>query len=188
MPVDIYRVGQISGDTKVGAWNTAELVSLMICAGGGEMGVLPEHWQQIDWIPVDYAALGVCDIAIDWSTRTAPREERVHHILNPHVISWSELLEHLKSSGLQFITVPIEEWVRKVLSEPNNSAYTLAGFLSKVFANGKVFEIAQHTLEKTINRTTALKRCPPIDQKLVQLYLNYWCQIGFLKHGSIATN
>ncbi|CAF3951474.1 unnamed protein product [Rotaria sordida] len=183
VPVDIYRYGQISGDSKTGVWNTAEMIPLMICAGGGELGVLPDDCQQVDWIPVNYAAACIADIVMNTTTEMASPVERVHHILNPHVISWSELLEYLQSSGLQFKVISTKEWLRMILDSPKNPVYALASFFEKMFAKGKNMEFAKFSMEKTSRRTTMLERCPPIDQKLIQHYLKYWWKIGFLKHG-----
>ncbi|CAF4000764.1 unnamed protein product [Rotaria sp. Silwood2] len=183
VPIDIYRFGQISGDSGTGAWNTAEMISLMICAGGGGMGILPDKCQKIDWIPANYGAACVVDIAINTSTELTSPFERVHHILNPHEINWSELLEHLKLSGLQFKVVSIKEWLRMLLASPKNPAYALVSFFEKLFADDNQMEFAKFRTEKTTRRTTMLECCPPIDQKLIQRYLNYWWKIGFLKYG-----
>jgi thioester reductase-like protein len=187
VPVDIYRLGQIAGDSETGVWNTAEMIPLIICAGGGEMSMLPDDCQCVDWIPVNYAAACVADIAIDPSTRTAPISERVHHIVNPRTISWPELLKHLKAAGLHFTVVPIKDWLRVLLSSPKNPAYVLAGFFQKIFAEGTSFELAKYLTEKTARRTTALEHCPTIDRELVQCYLNYWSETGFLKQGYSRT-
>ena len=182
VPVDIYRLTQISGDSETGVWNTAEMLPLMICAGGGRLGMLPEDGQHIDWIPVNYAAASIVDIALKSSTRVTSQSERVHHILNPNSISWSQLLDYLKLSGLQFKAVPIKEWLHQLLANPNNSAYTLANFFNKIFAEGRKFEISKHNVEKTMQRTATLERCPPITPELIRRYLNYWSEVDFLSH------
>ncbi|CAF3769848.1 unnamed protein product [Rotaria sp. Silwood1] len=145
----------------------------MICAGGGEMSVLPDQCQKINWILVNYGAACVVDIAIDTTAELTTPFEHVHHILNPHVISWFELLEHLKLSGLQFKVVSIKEWLRMLLANPKNPAYTLASFFEKIFAEGNQMKFAKFRMEKTSRHTTMFKCCPPIDQKLIQHYLNY---------------
>ncbi|CAF4922873.1 unnamed protein product [Rotaria sp. Silwood1] len=155
VPVDIYRFGQICGDS------------------GGEMSVLPDQCQKINWILVNYGAACVVDIAIDTTAELTTPFEHVHHILNPHVISWFELLEHLKLSGLQFKVVSIKEWLRMLLANPKNPAYTLASFFEKIFAEGNQMKFAKFRMEKTSRHTTMFKCCPPIDQKLIQHYLNY---------------
>ncbi len=147
------------------------------------MAILPDDCQRIDWIPVNYCAACIADIAVDTSTRTAPTSERVHHILNPHTITWSELLENLKAAGLHFTVVPIKDWLRVLLSNPKNPAYVLAGFFNKIFFEGKTFELSKYLTEKTARRTAAFERCPIINRELVQCYLNYWSEIGFLKQG-----
>ncbi|CAF1427608.1 unnamed protein product [Adineta steineri] len=184
VPVDIYRFGQISGDSETGVWNTREMISLMICVGCGEMGMLPEDGEQINWIPVNYGAACLVDIAINSSTRTTPPSERVHHIQNPYVITWSQLIKYLKSAGLHFKVVPTEEWIHQLLGNPKNPAYSLAAFFEKTFADGKICHIGQFSLEKTIRRTAILQNCPPIGQQLIQRYIKYWIEVGSLK----ATN
>ncbi|CAF1188159.1 unnamed protein product [Rotaria sp. Silwood1] len=155
VPVDIYRFGQICGDS------------------GGEMSVLPDQCQKINWILVNYGAACVVDIAIDTTAELTTPFEHVHHILNPHVISWFELLEHLKLSGLQFKVVSIKEWLRMLLANPKNPAYTLASFFEKIFAEGNQMKFAKFRMEKTSRHTTILKCCPPIDQNLIQHYFSY---------------
>lgn len=186
--MDIYRFGQISGDSETGVWNTDEMLSLMICAGGGGMGILPETGRRVDWIPVNYGAACVADIVVDSSTRTAPPSERVHHILHPNAITWSQLLVHLKSCGLKFTVVPTNEWLRQLLANPENPAYILAGFFYKTFGDDKIFTNALYSVEKTIHRTKALVSCPPINQQIVQRYLNYWSEIGFLTNNYTYTS
>ena len=145
------------------------------------MGMLPENGPRIDWIPVDYAAACVTDIVTNFTSTALLDSKRVHHILNPHVISWKQFLDHLKSSALQFNVVSTEEWLAKLLANPRNPAYALAGFFQKIFGDGKHFEIAAYSLEKTLQRTTILRQCPPIDENLIRRYLKYWSEIGFLK-------
>jgi hypothetical protein len=147
------------------------------------MAMLPDDCQRIDWIPVNYCAACIADIAVDTSTRTAPTSERVHHILNSRTITWFELLENLKAAGLHFTVVPIKDWLRVLLSNPKNSAYVLASFFNKIFFEGKEFELSKYLTEKTARRTAAFERCPIINRELVQCYLNYWSEIGFLKQG-----
>ena len=159
------------------------MIPLMICAGGGELGVLPDIFQRVDWIPVNYGAACAVDIAINTSTRTALPSERIHHILNPNVISWSQLLEHLKSCGLQFAIVPIEAWMCTLLANPKNAAYVLAGFFEKIFPEDGRLEFPKFRMQKTSRRTAILECCPPMDQALVQCYLNYWWKTNFLKQG-----
>lgn len=173
---------QISGDSETGVWNTAEMFPLMICAGGGQLGMLPEDGQHIDWIPVNYAAASVVDIALERSAQTTPPAERVHHILNPNSISWCQLLDYLKLAGLQFKVVPIQEWLHQLLANPNTSARTLASFFSKIFADGRKFQISKHNIEKTMQRTATLERCPPLTLELIRRYLNYWSEVHFLQH------
>lgn len=159
------------------------MVSLMICAGGGEMGVLPEDGRLVDWIPVNYAAAGIVDILINTNGEVEPYSKHVYHILNPNIISWSELLEYFKLAGLKFTVVPTKVWLNLLLANPDNPAFTLANYFSKSLGSEVNSKFVKYSTENTLNRTTTLKCCPHIDQKSIQHYLNYWSDVGFLKHG-----
>lgn len=157
------------------------MIPLMICGSGGEMGMLPDDFQQVDWIPVNYCGACIAEIAIDAHTHTASASERVHHILNPQNTSWSDLLENLKAAGLQFNVVSIKDWLQTLLRNPRNPAYVLAGFFHKVLHDGKNFELSKYLTEKTAHRAAALRCCPIVDRNLIQRYLNYWSEVDFLK-------
>ena len=159
------------------------MIPLIICSGGGELGVLPNDCEIVDWIPVNYAAASVVDLAMSTNTSIVPPAERVHHILNPNSIDWSQLLEYLKLSGLQFRVIPIEDWLHILLANSKNPAYVLSGFFEKMFGNGKKLDFSKYKMEKTMRRTNLFEQCRAVDQELVQRYLNWWWEIGFLKNG-----
>ena len=42
----------------------------------------------------------------------------VFHVANPQLTNWSDILEGLKSAGLDFSSVPAHEWVEQVRRSP----------------------------------------------------------------------
>ncbi|CAF0954297.1 unnamed protein product, partial [Didymodactylos carnosus] len=184
VPVDIYRVGQISGDTLNGVWNTSEMISLIICAGGGDLGKMADVGEAINWIPVNIASSAIVDIAMNTSIFALSKEEHVHHILNPSSITWSEFLTYLHNAGLKFDTVPSHEWLNALLSSSSstNPLTKLASFFEKFYTTG-IFEIAEYETKKTVERSVKLRNCPKIDDYLIGLYLQHWSDCGFLKYG-----
>lgn len=56
--VSIFRVGQLSGDTHKGVWNTKEAWPLMLSLVKLTR-TLPDLDERLDWLPVDIAANGI---------------------------------------------------------------------------------------------------------------------------------
>ena len=59
-PVNIYRVGQISGDSQNGIWNTNEMSPMMIYASAGQLKIMPNVGEHINWLPVDICSASNC--------------------------------------------------------------------------------------------------------------------------------
>ncbi|CAF0810329.1 unnamed protein product [Didymodactylos carnosus] len=151
----------------------------MICAGGGQLGKIPNTGGLISCIPVDTDSAYVVDIVLqDYNINN-----NVHHLLNPNVISWNEFLVNLKQAGLQFEIVPIKEFFDNILTGKHNPLLKLASFFEKYYLNGQSNKLAQYETQKIVEKTNNFKLCPAIDQHLIELYLNYWYKSKFLKYG-----
>ncbi|CAF0799195.1 unnamed protein product [Adineta steineri] len=178
VPVDIYRIGQVSGDSINGAWNTSEMVSLIICIGGGQLGQMPSQGQDVRWIPVDIAALSVVDIAL----QDYIKSDDVHHVLNPHSITWSTFLDYLKKAGLHFRIVNPAEWLDMVLKS-ETALVKLSSFFDTFFTSKTGFQISEYETVKTEARSKYLHSCPSINVDLIHKYLKFWHDTGFLTNG-----
>lgn len=76
------------------------------------------------WLPVDYAAAVVLDLAkipSDVDTRSKQGEkitrdpELVYHVLNPHRFHWTgEMIPALAKAGLQFELLPTSQWMDRL--------------------------------------------------------------------------
>ncbi|CAF1205772.1 unnamed protein product, partial [Didymodactylos carnosus] len=175
--VDVYRVGQISGDTEYGIWNTSEMIPLIICGGGGQLGQMPDSGQPISWIPVNIVSNCIVDIAL----QSYSHDKNVHHLLNPHTIEWSQFLNELSQIGLKFQIISMEKWLQIILQ--NTSTDNPLMKISSYLESSSNIRMAHYETKKTTDRTKYFKQCPQIDQKLIRKYLNYWNKIGFLKNG-----
>ncbi|RUS23010.1 hypothetical protein BC937DRAFT_93667 [Endogone sp. FLAS-F59071] len=135
IPVDIYRVGQISGDTRNGVWNRSEYFPMMIAYGAGWIGEFPDKSGDINWIPLDIAAEAICELAfIRQNTREGVAE--MHHILNPHSLTWTKLLGMLHETSLQFREVGQREWADHLIADRANPGNKLAAFWEKTMTEG----------------------------------------------------
>ncbi len=168
----------MSGDSKHGAWNTSEMISLIICIGGGELGQMPSEGQDIRWIPVDIAASSIVDIAL----QDYIENDNVHHILNPHAISWSNFLHYLQIAGLHFQIVNSNEWLEKVLTS-QTALVKLQSFFDTFFTSKSGFLVSEYETVKSELRSEYLHSCLPVNTKLIRKYLTFWYNIGFLTNG-----
>ncbi|CAF0981994.1 unnamed protein product [Adineta steineri] len=184
VPVNIYRVGQVSGDTQNGVWNTTEMAAMMIYAGAGQLHKMPNIGQDINWIPVDICSNAFVELALksSFDISISPNE-RVYHLLNPHIITYEDYLNCLREAGLIFDTVSLKEFLDTILTtkDTTNPLIKLSSFFEQIFSKKDRSKLAKYETIKTVDKCQALQNCPQIDSHLIQLYLNYWKKCQLLK-------
>lgn len=184
----ILRIGQIVGDGKLGLWNDTEAIPLII-RSALTLKVLPALDGAESWLPVDTLATIILDLA-GISTGAIPVSEfdrdLVYNLQSPHTFSWtSSLLPELQRSGLDFTTVPVAVWLKKLRDyEKNggdperNPAVKLIDHFEAMYGKEKTggvnFEI--NTAEK---HSLALRNSPRLIEdgyikKFVRIWLEKW--------------
>jgi hypothetical protein len=132
----------------------------------------------IDWITIDYAGAAIVEIMMA-TAHCSPcsAKDATFHIVNPNEISWSALLDSMKSFGLIFDTVDPEIWVKELSSQPNNPAYRLLSFYRKQFRSSHVLSNEWGTVN-TVSLAPGNKKVPTVNDRLSR-YVDYWKEIGF---------
>ena len=102
---------------KWGLWNDTEDVPLII-RSALTLRALPALDETESWLPVDIVAVAMLDLAgISTGTVLVSDSETdlVYDAENPHTFSWTDsLLAEPHQSGLDFLTVPVAEWLQKL--------------------------------------------------------------------------
>ncbi|KAI5199658.1 acetyl-CoA synthetase-like protein [Aureobasidium subglaciale] len=110
--IAIFRVGQLSGDTQNGIWNTSEAWPMML-SSVKLSGALPNlDKETLDWLPVDIAAVALMQgiASVDGSGDGA----HVLHVLNEHRRpTWPAMLQWLKRRRAFDIVDP-SKWVARL--------------------------------------------------------------------------
>ena len=184
MPLNIYRLGQVSGDRNNGVWNTNEMAPMMIYAAAGRIHRMPNLGQDINWIPVDISTASIVHLALKSPIDTCRSiNECIHHLLNPTVLKYEDYLNCLRQAGLHFEIVSPQEFIKIILTttDMTNPLVKLSSFLEKTFTDKESSNLINYDLTKTIQRCHLLRNCPPIDSNLIKLYLNYWKECQLLK-------
>ncbi|KAJ9048445.1 hypothetical protein DSO57_1034985 [Entomophthora muscae] len=182
-PLHIHRVGQIVGDTLLGAWNTKEHIPLLIKASQ-VMGILPNKLTPyISWIPVDVAAQAMVELNTSFLPIDAPI---VHHIANPNLIPWELILDLLHAAGLQFKHVSPKHFFNTLYNTPKyqdptvNPLASLTQFWDSLLSPTSTSHLLQTTF--TAHHSSVIRHCPEMDAPLVQKFIHHWIQTGFLTH------
>ncbi|KAF1922747.1 acetyl-CoA synthetase-like protein [Didymella exigua CBS 183.55] len=111
----VLRIGQLVGDSKVGEWNTTEGIPLMIQTAV-TLGALPQLDEEMNWLPVDYAARIILDVCKpERAAARASNPDLVYHVLNPARFHWTrDMLPALSEAGLEFESLPTDQWMDRL--------------------------------------------------------------------------
>jgi phthiocerol/phenolphthiocerol synthesis type-I polyketide synthase E len=135
LPVNIYRPGVLSGDSRTGIGNTRDMIWNVI-KGNQQLGIAPDGQSQsmLEVTPVDYVAASVVHISLQEDGL-----DRVYHFPHPHETPFAVAYDFMERYGYRLERLPREEWERQVLerlrTETDNA---LAPFLP-VIANYQAY-------------------------------------------------
>ncbi|KAI0909543.1 hypothetical protein F4823DRAFT_638730 [Ustulina deusta] len=125
-PAQVLRIGQLIGDTVVGEWNATEGVPMLIQTAV-TLGALPMLDEEMSWLPVDCAAAAIVELA-GVAGNGKPSDpvlgsDMVYHVLNPWRFHWTrDMLPSLAKAGLEFETLPTDQWMERLRSSDRDPA------------------------------------------------------------------
>ncbi len=169
--ISVFRVGQLSGDTRTGVWNSKEAWPLMLSTVK-LLGALPDLGDEVlDWLPVDLAAQAMVEgAAIDEASEGTLR---VCHILNDNrKPTWRDMLGWL-SKRVSFETVSPTQWVNRLAFEAdkgsNHPALQLLDHWKKAYqdkgsSDGEQQQPVRFQMEKTRALIPSLRVNPAVDE------------------------
>lgn len=182
----VLRLGQLSGDSVRGNWNTTEAIPLMI-QSALTTGALPTINEEYSWLPMDYAARIVLELAGITQALPANRSQDtdlVYNVQNPNTFHWTtDLLPALDRCGLSFDQVTPLEWVKRLRkSDQNperNPPVKLTGFFADRYGNStndkQMRSAARYETAETAKDSPTM-RCIPdlLEEGLIDKYVRYW--------------
>jgi thioester reductase-like protein len=168
----VLRTGQIVGDTRLGQWNAAEGVPLMI-RSAVSMGALPTLSDTLTWLPVDFVARVIVELC-----QSAAHQD-VYNLVNPRSIDWTrDLLPMLRAAGLAFEPVTAEEWLaRLAASDPDpavNPTIKLLDFYKSKYSVPRPGPAAFFETKLTEAASPALRAVGAPDAALIGKMVKYW--------------
>ncbi len=186
-PITILRPGFVLGHTQTGVMNTTDFWSRFI-KGCLQMGFFPEliHQKQ-EFIPIDYVTQSIVHLSLKPESLG-----KVFHLTPPqHNLSTIELFDLIRAAGYPLKSLSYPQWKQQLLqnikqSSDNALIPLLPLFTEKVYGDLTIIELYQNNPDYDCTNTlNGLNKssitCPKIDGKLIQTYLSYFMEIGFLK-------
>lgn len=179
------RLGQVTGCSSTGYWNTLEHFPLLV-KSSETLCRLPTFNNVLSWTLVELVAgrLGGLLLNDDADGST----ELVHHIDNPVRQPWKEMVGDVLAPELgipRHNIVSFGEWVGRVRHfaggvEKDNPAFMLVAFLEGSFARMSCSGLLLDT-EKTRRLSETLAAMGAVTNKATRQYIQNWREIDFWK-------
>jgi thioester reductase-like protein len=178
LPITIFRASRIIGHSKTGICNTEDLFCRMI-KGCIQLGMIPDFGDSTeDLTPVDYVSGAIVHLASQESSLG-----KAFHLLNSHPTLNRELFDCVREMGYPLELVSFEKW-RSHLTEQckintdNALSPVLDNFSDENLSAGYPPQFDSQNTVMGLKGTAF--NFPPIDQKLLKTYFDYFTKTGFL--------
>jgi thioester reductase-like protein len=178
LPVSIYRIGAIGGHSQTGVFNTNDFLYKFI-QGCIQLGSAPVGTTMLDIMPVDYVARAIVSLS------KQPASWGEFHLVHPQPTSVDVLFDQLCSRGYSIQRLPYDQWRAMLLkiaeSSPDHPLYAIFSLFATNRSGGSHSATLQFDCQNTLTRLAETSIvCPPIDATLLNTYLSYLMQNGFL--------
>lgn len=198
LPCAIVRVGQLAGPVlhgdAHGKWTEREWLpslirsSITLKALPGTLGPV----EDVDWVPVDLAAVALADMSSHLAYSGAPQKARAgfYHLVNPQCTQWSKLVPCIMDLVTKNVRlVSFVEWVPilkdsvkaaggyQAVDEGLNPAAKLIDFFDNLQDRAIRFPKAKSTLletKRTIKLSRTLANLEPVGEEWMALWMRQW--------------
>ncbi|MEW5929754.1 MAG: thioester reductase domain-containing protein [Gemmatimonadota bacterium] len=187
LPVSIYRPGIVTGDSRSGICPTHDFI-WRLARAAVEMGQVALLDGRTDVAPIDYVAAAVVALS-----RRPESAGTTFNLTHPDVVRWSDLWESARRFGYRLEPVPLRRWHERMTAEAAaDEDHPLRPFLGTFPEPPPEDPAADEsvTLEMPAPRFDCAAvlaglegtgvACPPVDDRLLHRYFEYFVGVGFL--------
>ncbi|MFD1048197.1 SDR family oxidoreductase, partial [Kibdelosporangium lantanae] len=183
LPVVIHRPYEISGDTTGFVWNSgAALCELFRIIT--EMGLAPDLDLSLNLVPVDYVARSIVHLGLN-----RPAAGQTYHLVNPNEALLGDLVDRLRAHGKPIETIEYPAWTEAMLAHlaerPDHPFTPLTQLYTKrITPDVTLQELACARISPRLDRSRLDADCdlpcPPVDTHLLDGYVKYFHESGFI--------
>ncbi|SEG83667.1 amino acid adenylation domain-containing protein/thioester reductase domain-containing protein [Thermomonospora echinospora] len=142
VPVTVYRIGRVGGDSVTGACRADDFFWLQL-KSFVRLGLAPDDpGRPVDLLPADVVADMVTGLS-----RTPRAENRTLHVFHPRGLDWSTVFEVIRGQGYALRTVPADAWLDALAADGGDDGRSLAA-LVPLFREGAM-ELGDHVYANT---------------------------------------
>jgi phthiocerol/phenolphthiocerol synthesis type-I polyketide synthase C len=176
MPISIYRLGLLTGDTIHGMDDADGLIIRMV-KSVVQLGAAPLTNVQVECTPVDYVAQAVVRLSLDQKS-----PGHAFHLANIHMVPWNQVVDWLIELGFEIRKIPYDAWKSLLLSDAlqssDNAMSPLVPLLQASVGQEAMWMSANGSLTfATDNVDAGLAGtgivCPKFDRDLLAKYVDY---------------
>lgn len=188
LPVCIYRLGRMSGDSKTGVANTNDFMHRVL-KGCIQLGSAPDTNAIVDMTPVDYVSRAIVHLS-----KQKQSLGKAFHLHNPHSIHWSDLASWLCSFGYPIRRISYDLWRAELMDTWQANLSSDTEFTAKSALHSLVLLFPEKGAKEQISNSTRQLDCqntldgladtsivcPQVDAQLLNTYFSYLVRSGFL--------
>ena len=157
LPVVVYRLGSIGANIETGACNQHDFNTLLV-GTIIKIGCYPATLvnMTLKELPVNYAVQSI--ISLDHIQPDS--YGKIYHIVNNNDgVSFQNVLQGMRSCGIQIESIPYDEWrLRLILESKQNGLFESTGefFLQHQFKQKSAISVETHSSEPSLAIITIL--------------------------------
>ncbi|MGK5532608.1 thioester reductase domain-containing protein [Streptomyces sp. URMC 129] len=175
IPIDLYRPGRVLGDSRTGAALTTHF-TIRVIKGSIQLGMVPDLDLEVEMTPIDYVTSALVAIAAGKTSHGT-----TYHLVNRHKMRFSQLAETL-ARRWPVRVVPVDEWwqaLRAGYGDGENDLHPVMDVVEAFVVGGEeAIDYDDKNAEAALAATGIA--CPPLDQRLLDLYLGWLTRTGYL--------
>ncbi|HMY19764.1 MAG TPA: thioester reductase domain-containing protein, partial [Polyangium sp.] len=184
LEVTVYRPSFIAGDSRTGVEARSEhQLFYAFQAGCIQMGKVPAAEKVIDAVPVDWVAEAVVALSLD------PRAANKRlNLINPRPVRQRAWYDILRQRGFDLHEVAYPRWREDVLALGPDNPLSRFSVYYKLMDEHRMARLEVQMAEKLPLDDSLARglldeldlRCPPLDERLLNVYLAYYQRGGLL--------
>lgn len=178
LPAAIYRTARIAGHSRTGVTSNMQDLLNRIIRACIHLRAYPTLTMEIAMVPVDYVSRAITNLS------TQERSfGRAFHLFHPQPISWSTLVQMIRSLGYPLTECSYDEWraALKRTATTNHPARETLGRLW-IALNAPNQLLTRRPQYETPYLREGLEgtgiECPPLDETLVRAYISFFQKCG----------
>lgn len=192
LPMMIFRVGEMTGHSKTGISRTDDMFITLLKLFYSVKTRTAYEDAIIDMVPVDFISQ-----AIVYLSKKVENIGDVFFLTNPNPSKFNDLFDVIEKTNKKPLKkVTFNQWVMDCKNNiDNTNDKSLADVLHQYFTEdvsfgGLKYRFMFYFLNFHINNEKAIKalegsniKCPPVNNELLECYINYFIECGYFNDG-----